>query len=624
MDVDLWMRHYAHQSYFGNWDTYGFGRPKNLRIYLRPEDDRFVPLFWDCDLCNFTEVIKKRTEPTSRLDEIRDIPHNLRLYWGHMLDLVNRSFNREYVERWAAHYGSLVDNYTNGGDENFVSIINSTNARNNTVMRDLERDIPRVEFEITTNGGEDVTVETPTLLLEGKGWVDIRQIRRAGSSQAFDVFWPETDGWQFELSLSGGAEEIVLEAVDYEGNIIATDRLTVTSTTPDPVLESLRLTEIQYHPADASPAEIAAGFENADDFEYLELTNIGSESISMAGVEFVRGGDDGQQGVAFAFDGSPVTELAPGATVLVVENLDAARLRYGDDVAIAGQWSGGLSNAGELITLLVNQTVLHTFTYDDAWFPETDGDGRSLQIIDARQTQLADWGAASSWRPSAFPLGTPGETEPAPGDANRDGVFDSIDLLIALQAGEYEDMTPNNSSFSEGDFNGDGDFDSADLVWAFQYNLYSGDAPAARPLLANALPLTQIAQTRRSTEAAGASAYDPPPATTRPSDRIALPRRRFWHLHERPVDEVFACRSDRSRRWGIPRPAPTTCSAAGTTTCRLTCPSAAFELEVGGRARGARGSGRAVNALDGTSSSGSAGASPSRSNPFSGCVAPST
>ena len=61
---------------------------------------------------------------------------------------------------------------------------------------------------------------------------------------------------------------------------------------------------------------------------------------------------------------------------------------------------------------------------------------------------------------------------PKPGDANRDGVFNSSDLIQVLQAGEYEDGVSNNSDWEEGDWNGDGDFTSFDLVIAFQTGLY--------------------------------------------------------------------------------------------------------------------------------------------------------
>ncbi|MCA9213493.1 MAG: hypothetical protein KDB27_10535, partial [Planctomycetales bacterium] len=45
------------------------------------------------------------------------------------------------------------------------------------------------------------------------------------------------------------------------------------------------------------------------------------------------------------------------------------------------------------------------------------------------------------------------------GDVNFDGVFDSADLVIVFQAGEYRDEIPQNSNWYEGDWNCDGDFD---------------------------------------------------------------------------------------------------------------------------------------------------------------------
>ena len=41
-----------------------------------------------------------------------------------------------------------------------------------------------------------------------------------------------------------------------------------------------------------------------------------------------------------------------------------------------------------------------------------------------------------------------------------------------FQAGEYEDAIPRNSTFAEGDWNGDGEFDSNDLILAFQAGNY--------------------------------------------------------------------------------------------------------------------------------------------------------
>ena len=58
------------------------------------------------------------------------------------------------------------------------------------------------------------------------------------------------------------------------------------------------------------------------------------------------------------------------------------------------------------------------------------------------------------------------------GDANRDGIFNSSDLVLVLAAGEYEDGIAGNSTWEEGDWDGDGDFTSNDLVAALQAGSY--------------------------------------------------------------------------------------------------------------------------------------------------------
>ena len=59
---------------------------------------------------------------------------------------------------------------------------------------------------------------------------------------------------------------------------------------------------------------------------------------------------------------------------------------------VAGQYVGALSNGGEQLALVDRdgQTILQS-AYDDAWYPETDEGGPSLQVADAAAADLSLW-----------------------------------------------------------------------------------------------------------------------------------------------------------------------------------------------------------------------------------------
>ena len=59
------------------------------------------------------------------------------------------------------------------------------------------------------------------------------------------------------------------------------------------------------------------------------------------------------------------------------------------------------------------------------------------------------------------------------GDSNLDGQFDSSDIVLVFQAGQYEDGLPGNSGWASGDWSGDAEFDSGDLVLVFQEGGYN-------------------------------------------------------------------------------------------------------------------------------------------------------
>ncbi|MBN2316949.1 MAG: lamin tail domain-containing protein, partial [Sedimentisphaerales bacterium] len=170
------------------------------------------------------------------------------------------------------------------------------------------------------------------------------------------------------------------------------------------VAENFRITEIMYHPQ----ALTDAGEPNE---EFIELTNIGTETINLNLVRFTNGID-------FTF---PSLDLAPGEYIVVVQDREIFEARYGTEIPIAGQYTGRLNNAGERIVLedALGQTILD-FDFIDAWRSLTDGEGFSLTIIDPANPDLNSWNEKESWRASAYIGGSPGLDDsgllPNPGD----------------------------------------------------------------------------------------------------------------------------------------------------------------------------------------------------------------
>ena len=162
------------------------------------------------------------------------------------------------------------------------------------------------------------------------------------------------------------------------------------------VAGSLRISEIMYHPQ---------GDPNS---EFIELKNIGTESINLNLVKFTNGVD-------FTF---PSIDLAPDDYVIVVKNTAAFNTQYPAFAGtIAGQFTGALDNDGDRLRIEdAIGTAIHDFKFRDGWYDITDGDGFTLTVIDPTDPTI--YGEKDTWRASTNKLGSPGASDigPAPGD----------------------------------------------------------------------------------------------------------------------------------------------------------------------------------------------------------------
>ncbi|MCL4179404.1 MAG: lamin tail domain-containing protein [Verrucomicrobia bacterium] len=160
----------------------------------------------------------------------------------------------------------------------------------------------------------------------------------------------------------------------------------------------LRITELMYHP----PPPPAGSPYEAQDFEYIEVKNLGSEPLDLRRFQFTRG-------IRFEFTGM---SLEPGQRAIIVGNRPAFESRYGAQLLVAGEYEGRLDNAGEQITLIGPRgEPIHDFAYDGNWHPIANGFGFSIVAVN-ETAPLEEWQQASGWRPSGALSGSPATEDP--------------------------------------------------------------------------------------------------------------------------------------------------------------------------------------------------------------------
>ncbi len=163
---------------------------------------------------------------------------------------------------------------------------------------------------------------------------------------------------------------------------------------------TLALTEIMH-----APGPVPSGSTNTPgDMEFIEIKNIGPDSLDLTDAEFVAGID-------FTF---PNVQLAPGQYALIVKNQPAFASLYGTNRPVIGEFSGGLASEGERLTLLGSAgEPVFDFSYDPAPFPLAVGLGFSMVLADEHSPRDT-YATSTTWRTGSIEGGTPGEAELPP------------------------------------------------------------------------------------------------------------------------------------------------------------------------------------------------------------------
>jgi hypothetical protein len=192
-------------------------------------------------------------------------------------------------------------------------------------------------------------------------------------------------------------------------------------------LTKLAVTEIMFNPP-------ASGAVSGDEVEFLELKNMGTNTLALGTLAFT-------EGINLTFTNG--TWLTPGQFFMLARNENAFKSRY-PNVTVNGIFTGKLDNGGETLRLSTpaGNEVL-TLTYNDGapWPAGADGTGLSLQ-----RPALSEFGGNPANWVAAWP--TPGADLTLLVDSDSDHIPDVWETPARR-------LNPNDPSDALADFDDD-------------------------------------------------------------------------------------------------------------------------------------------------------------------------
>ncbi len=224
IDVDAWLRGFAFAILSGAVDNYATGAGHNADFYVRPADGRVLYFPYDLDLYSGSPE-----DPLVGNDDLAKLiasPARARLYYGHLYDIITTAYHREYLSHFSDQLGRLLPEQDFAGHLEFA-VARADWAMNRAPDAVLTQ-FPPVDFAITTNGGAPLSVEAPTVTLEGSGWIDVHEVWGPDPSAPLTLTWTSATSWQTTLALACGTNPIELVALDRRDQSVGSDTLEIT------------------------------------------------------------------------------------------------------------------------------------------------------------------------------------------------------------------------------------------------------------------------------------------------------------------------------------------------------------------------------------------------------------
>ncbi len=442
LDVNQWLRAFAIQVLFGIADNYASGSRHNALFYQRPADGRMLYFPWDMDF-TFVRGAQSSLTPNDELDRlIAASGRNRRDYYRHLWEIIQTTFNPDYLSEWTQHYSCFLPH------EDLTRFNSYIRQRSQFASAEIRRTLPPEPFQIAASNPP--TTSNTSISISGNGWLDVAAVR-LDTGVNLPLVWTEWNRWMATVPIRPGSNQINLEAVDRWGQSIGLDSINITGTgRVFPATQAnVAISELMYHPAEPSESELVAGWDSAESFEYIELVNLAPEfTIDLGGTRFT-------DGIRLVL---PNTLVPPGGRALLVGNRAAFQARYGRALPIIGEYqiegTNRLSNGGERLHYKdANGATIASLEWSDAhpWPSEADGRGHSMILMRPGTDSPT---APESWRSSVDAGGNPGSSdqthlstwltefgiEDEQNDGDQDGWTEAWEYLAGTHPGLIEEQ----------------------------------------------------------------------------------------------------------------------------------------------------------------------------------------
>lgn len=385
VDMEQWMRTFAVQHSVGNWDSFGNRNSQNMYGY-KPQNGKWVLMTWDFNIVlgnsgsdgpTGDDLFQYQTADTAML-RIYQTPEFKRMSYRAFKEIAEGPMaGPEVGALMDAKYRELVASGSNPTDPKDIKGWLAT-------RRDyLKSQLKSVTTNFNVFGSADYETNSNFAILSGSAPVEAKKITING--QDYPLTWVSVTSWRIRVPLDQGTNTFVIQAVDLKGNdlagMVATNVVRKANQPSDPT-GVIVFNEIQYNP-------------NLPSASFIELYNTSAtESFDISGWRI-----DGA-GFTFPFG----TVITNGQYLVVARDRTMLWRAYGDGVPALGDFSGNLSNAGEVLSLirpgatLDADVVIDRVRYepDLPWPQEANGLGSSLQLIDASRdnSRVSNWGVA--------------------------------------------------------------------------------------------------------------------------------------------------------------------------------------------------------------------------------------